>query len=54
MILIHDDYTECWVWVELNNHNIELSPHFDSEGDAMKWRTRMINILKESFNKIGR
>ena len=46
MKLIYDEYTEEWVWVEKNNHDIELSPQFDTEEYAMLWRTRMINILK--------
>lgn len=45
MDLIYDEYGEFWVWVEKNNHDIELSPQFDTEEDAMLWRTRMINIL---------
>lgn len=52
MILIHDEYDEVWVWVEINNHNIELSPQFDDESSAMLWRTRMINILIKSKNDI--
>jgi hypothetical protein len=45
MILIHDEYEEIWVWVENNNHNIDLSPRFDFREDALLWQTRMINIL---------
>ena len=45
MTLIHDDIDEVYVWVESNNHDIELSPEFDTEEDARLWRTRMINIL---------
>jgi hypothetical protein len=45
MILIEDAYAECWVWVEKNNHDIELSPQFDTEEDAALWRVRLINIL---------
>lgn len=46
MILLYDEYVDCWIWVEMNNHHIELSPQFDSEADARLWRTRMINLLK--------
>jgi hypothetical protein len=52
MILIHDEYNEAWVWVESNNHDIELSPQFDDKEGAMLWRTRMINILIKSKNDI--
>jgi hypothetical protein len=45
MILIHDEFEEIWVWVENNNHNIDLSPRFDFREDALLWQTRMINIL---------
>lgn len=45
MILIHDEYSDYWVWVETNNHDIQLSPEFDDEESARLWRTRMINIL---------
>ena len=45
MTLIHDKFDDVWVWVEKNNHNIELSPRFDEEEDALLWQTRMINIL---------
>jgi len=45
MTLIHDEFGEFWVWVEDNNHDIELSPQFDFQEDAELWRIRMINIL---------
>lgn len=45
MSLIYDEYADVWVWVESNNHDIPLSPEFDTEDDARLWRTRMINIL---------
>jgi hypothetical protein len=47
MVLIYDDYNDYWVWVEENNHDLELSPVFDTEEDALFWRTRIINILKK-------
>lgn len=45
MKLIYDEFSEVWVWVEENDHDIALSPEFDEEDDAMLWRTRMIHIL---------
>lgn len=47
MTLIYDEYNDVWIWVEENNHDIELSPWFDTEEDARFWRTRITNILKK-------
>jgi hypothetical protein len=44
--LINDEYNDCWVWVEDNDHNQELSPHFDYEEDAIQWRDRLKEMLK--------
>jgi hypothetical protein len=41
MRLVHDEYNDCWVWVEDHNEDLELSPHFDYEEDAIRWRDRM-------------
>jgi hypothetical protein len=41
MILIADDYNEVYVWVDEDNPDLELSPHFDYESDAIQWRDRM-------------
>jgi hypothetical protein len=46
MTLIYDEYNDVWVWVEENNHDLELSPVFDDKESALFWRTRIINILK--------
>lgn len=46
MKLIYDEYNDWWVWVEANNHDIELSPQFDTEEDAKFWKVRITNILK--------
>ena len=46
MKLIHDDYNDCWVWVEEYDENQELSPHFDYEEDAVQWRDRLKDMLK--------
>ena len=46
MKLINDEYNDCWVWVEDNDENQELSPHFDYEQDAIQWRDRMKDMLK--------
>ena len=45
MRLINDEYNDCWVWVEDRNEDLELSPHFDYDEDAIQWRDRMIQQL---------
>ena len=48
MKLILDDYNQVYVWVEDHNEDLELSPHFDYEEDAIRWRDRMKQeLLKE-------
>ncbi len=47
MRLICDDYNQIYVWVEESDENIELSPHFDYEEDALEWRDRMTQLLKD-------
>lgn len=46
MRLLCDDYMQTYVWVEDSDENIELSPHFDYEEDAIQWRDRMEELLK--------
>jgi hypothetical protein len=41
MKLLHDDYNLVYVWVDDDNEDIELSPHFDYEEDADQWFERM-------------
>jgi hypothetical protein len=41
MRLLHDDYNLVYVWVDDNDENEELSPHFDYEDDAFQWFERM-------------
>jgi hypothetical protein len=48
--LINDEYNDCWVWVEDHDHNLELSPHFDYEEDAIQWRARMQQELSYAKN----
>ena len=45
MKLLCDDFNEIYVWVEDNDEDIELSPHFDYEEDAIRWRDRLKNLL---------
>ena len=37
MTLIYDDYNDVWVWVDVDNHDNELSPQFDEEESAVEW-----------------
>ena len=49
MRLILDDYNQIYVWVDDNDENDELSPHFDYEEDAIQWRDRIKEkLLKDS------
>jgi hypothetical protein len=41
MKLIEDEYNQVYIWVDEDNHDHELSPHFDYEEDAILWRDRM-------------
>lgn len=45
MRLIFDEYEGIWVWVEDHDENIELSPHFDEEHDALQWQKHMKKIF---------
>jgi len=50
MKLICDDYNEVYVWVDDNDENVELSPHFDYEEDAIQWYGK---ISRDVFDKYG-
>jgi hypothetical protein len=41
MRLLNDDYDQVYVWVDDYDEDVELSPHFDYEADAIQWRERM-------------
>lgn len=46
MRLICDDYEQVYVWVEDSDEDIELSPRFDYEEDALQWKNRVQELLK--------
>lgn len=46
MRLICDDVDQVYFWVEDHDENIELSPHFDYEEDAIEWKRRIEELLK--------
>ena len=48
MILIYDEYNDWWVWVDPNYQDLSLSPHFDYEEDAIQWRDRLQEMLKDN------
>jgi hypothetical protein len=47
MHLICDDVQGIYVWVDDQDENLELSPHFDYVEDALIWKDRMEQLLKE-------
>lgn len=51
MKLLCDDFNEIYVWVEDHDENIELSPHFDYEEDAIRWYDRVKNLLVKEKRK---
>ena len=49
MKLLCDDHNQVYVWVDDENEDDHLSPHFDYEEDAVLWKERVAaKILKES------
>lgn len=50
MTLIYDDYNDCWVWVDVDDQDREISPHFDYEEDAIQWYGR---ISQHIFDEYG-
>ena len=40
MHLLSDDFNQVYVWVDETNHDIEISPHFDYEEDAIEWANK--------------
>lgn len=49
MQLINDEINDCWVWVEDHDENLELSPHFDYEEDAIQWYGRISRDIFEEY-----
>ena len=50
MTLIFDEYNEIYVWVDVNDHDTELSPRFDDEEGAIQWYG---TISKHIFEEYG-
>lgn len=51
MKLLCDDIQGIYVWVEDHDENIELSPHFDYEDDAVQWKNRIIELTKDKIHE---
>lgn len=49
MHLICDDYSQVYVWVDDSDENIELSPHFDYEEDAIQWYGKISSDIFEEY-----
>jgi hypothetical protein len=47
MRLICDDYNQVYIWVEDLDEDIELSPRFDYEEDAVIWKNRIESLLNK-------
>lgn len=48
MKLLTDEINQIYVWVDDDNEQMELSPHFDYEEDALQWKNRVsYQILKD-------
>ena len=50
MKLLLDDYNGVYVWVDDHDENIEYSPHFDYEEDAIQWYK---NVRDHMLDKLG-
>lgn len=50
MTLTYDDYNQVYVWVDVDDHDRTMSPHFDYEEDAVQWYGR---ISKHIFDEYG-
>ena len=52
MRLAIDEIYGIYVWVDENDHDTELSPHFDYEEDAHQWYNQVkLHILKKETPK---
>lgn len=45
MKLLMDEWNGVYVWVEDHDENIELSPHFDYEEDAIQWYKHVRGLM---------
>lgn len=52
MKLIYDEFDSEWLWVDDYDENIELSPKFDEEPQALAWRERISKELDSGMDKL--
>ena len=52
MKLIYDEFDSEWLWVDDYDENIELSPKFDEEPQALSWRGRITKELDSDMDKL--
>jgi len=50
MHLLRDDHNQVYIWVDDTDENVELSPHYDYEEDAIIWYG---TVAKEMFQDFG-
>jgi hypothetical protein len=49
MTLIYDDFDEVYIWVDSQDHNVELSPEYDDEASARQWYGKVAAIMLAEF-----
>jgi hypothetical protein len=53
MTLIHDDIMDVYIWVDEDDHNNDLSPHFDDQESAIEWYGRVSAHILNEFGITG-
>lgn len=48
MKLLADDINQVYVWIDESNENVELSPRFDYEDDALQWKEKITAIFQDN------
>ena len=52
MKLIYDEFDNEWLWVDDYDENVEFSPKFDEEAQALAWRGRISKELDNEIDKL--
>lgn len=52
MTLIYDDYQQVYIWVDTDDHDNDLSPHFDDQEGAMTWYSKVSKHILSEFGLI--
>lgn len=53
MTLIYDEFNDVYIWVDVNNHDNELSPQFDDEESAIQWYGTVSKHIFEEYGLTG-